>query len=312
MPPLGPIDSMPVDPVPMERQVSFLSRLVAPLKPATTTIKKYLFIICDIGSQPVIYPTGVMDESLLLEGGALGGGGDVRPLEPCYSADDGDGYWHFIQMGSKIHAVSSIRDCMLEFNLIPRMTIKRPLRRPSADPFIMVIRVGEETIALTDTLQVFHQKVFSYGSTTWLRCKTDQSHVLCRKVSISGYVVVTDHSFVVWDDVTCSCLLFDLGAKQWRVVMPWAAFDDDLPRTSPRGCILNGRCVFVDGFIYSCRDGGLAAYELLHKDRSVYLSKPIFLPFSWLPDCVGEDVCLDYAGKVLDSGAILFYVVQGE
>uniref|UniRef100_A0A453JLH3 Uncharacterized protein n=1 Tax=Aegilops tauschii subsp. strangulata TaxID=200361 RepID=A0A453JLH3_AEGTS len=27
-------------------------------------------------------------------------------------------------------------------------------------------------------------------------------------------------------------------------------------------------------------------------------------------DCVGEDMCLDYAGKDVDSGAILFYVVQ--
>jgi hypothetical protein len=28
--------------------------------------------------------------------------------------------------------------------------------------------------------------------------------------------------------------------------------------------------------------------------------------------CVGEDVCLDYAGKDVDSGANLFYLVQGE
>jgi hypothetical protein len=152
--------------------------------------------------------------------------------------------------------------------------------------------------------------MFSYGSTTWLPYKTDQSHVLRRKVLISGYVEVNDESFIVWDAATCSCLLFDLDAKKWRVVMPWAAFDDELPRISP-DCILNGRCVFVDGFIYTCIDGGLAAYQLLHKDHSVYLCKPILLPFSWLGDCVGEDMCLDYAGKDVDSGAILFYVVQG-
>lgn len=128
---------------------------------------------------------------------------------------------------------------------------------------------------------------------------------------ISGYVAVNDDSFIVCDALTGSCLLFDLGAKQWRVVMPWAAFAEDLPRTSPTKCPLNGRCVFVDGFIYTCRDGGLAAYQLLDKDHSVYLSEPIFLPFSWLvDDCVGEDMCLDYAGKDVDSGAILFYVVQ--
>lgn len=128
---------------------------------------------------------------------------------------------------------------------------------------------------------------------------------------ISGYVAVNDDSFIVCDALTCSCLLFDLGVKQWRVVMPWAAFAEDLPRTSPTKCPLNGRCVFVDGFIYTCRDGGLAAYQLLDEDHSVYLSKPIFLPFSWLvDDCVGQDMCLDYAGNDVDSGAILFYVVQ--
>jgi hypothetical protein len=176
----------------------------------------------------------------------------------------------------------------------------------------MVIRVGGETIAVTDSLEVFHQKVSTDGgSTTWLPCKTDQSHVLRRKVVISGYVQVTDHSFLLWDAVTGSCLLFDLGAKRWRVVMPWAAFKDKLPRTSP-DCFLNGRCVFVDGFIYTCRDGGLAAHQLLHKDHSVYLSQPIFLRFSWLVEGVNYDMCLDYAGKDVESGAIFFYVVQGE
>uniref|UniRef100_A0A8I6XX57 Uncharacterized protein n=2 Tax=Hordeum vulgare subsp. vulgare TaxID=112509 RepID=A0A8I6XX57_HORVV len=93
--------------------------------------------------------------------------------------------------------------------------------------------------------------------------------------------------------------------------MPWATFAEDLPRTNPTKCPLKGRSVFVDGFIYTCTDGGLAAYKLLDKDHSMYLSKPILLPFSWLiDDCVGEDMCLDYAGKDVDSGAILFYVVQ--
>uniref|UniRef100_A0ACD5VNE4 Uncharacterized protein n=1 Tax=Avena sativa TaxID=4498 RepID=A0ACD5VNE4_AVESA len=213
-----------------------------------------------------------------------------------------------------MHAVSSIRDDMLEFNLHKDWPLpsKRSVRRPSAaDPFVMVIRVGEETIALTDTLQVFHQKVSSDGSTTWLRYVTDQSHVLRRKVVITGYVELNDHSFMVWDGVTCSSLLFDLGAKKWRVVMPWAAFDDALPRTNPTGCVLNGRCVFVDGFIYTCGDGGLCAYQLLHKDHSLYLSMPKFLPFPWSEYCVGEAMCLDYAGKDVESGAILFYVVQG-
>nr|XP_051181748.1 uncharacterized protein LOC127295789 isoform X2 [Lolium perenne] len=306
MPPWGPTSSMPVDPASMQRQVSFSSCNVAPLNPATATIKKRLFIVCKIGSQPVIYPTGVMDESLLLEQPS------AMPLEPCYAPDGGDDYWHFIHSGSKIHAVSCTRDVMFEFTLNkPVPSIKLPVRWPKTDPFVMVIRVGGETIGVTDSLEVFHQKESTDGgSTTWLPCKTDQSHVLRRKVVIFGYVQVTDHSFLLWDAVTGSCLLFDLGAKRWRVVMPWAAFKDKLPRTSP-DCFLNGRCVFVDGFIYTCRDGGLAAHQLLHKDHSVYLSQPIFLRFSWLVEGVNYDMCLDYAGKDVESGAIFFYVVQG-
>ncbi|XP_044400882.1 uncharacterized protein [Triticum aestivum] len=294
----------------MQHRVPFERRPVA-----TTSINKDLFIICQAGSELVIYHTGVMDETSLLQGG----GDDGKPLQPsCYVAayvGDGD-YWHFfLHSGSKIHAVSRKRDGMLEFSLnkdrtmaMDRLSVRR---LPSADTFVLFITVGGVTIALTDTLKVFHQTRFSYGSTTWLRCKTDQSHVLHRKVMISGYVAVNDDSFIVCDALTGSCLLFDLGAKQWRVVMPWAAFAEDLPRTCPTKCHLNGRCVSVDGFIYTCRDGGLAAYQLLDKDHSVYLSEPILLPFSWLvDDCVGEDMCLDYAGKDVDSGAILFYVVQ--
>jgi hypothetical protein len=270
------------------------------VKPATTTIKKDLFIMCQAGSGTVIYETGAMDD-------------DGKPLQLCYVADEGDQYWHLFQSGSKIHAVSSISDGILEFSLNRDCAyIKQHVRQPTADPFVMVTRVGRETIALTDTLQVFHQTQFNYGrSTAWLRYTADESDVVGRRVVMAGYVVVNDDSFVVCDAVTRSCLLFDLGAKRWRVVMPWAAFEG-LPTDIRANGVLNGRCVFVDGFIYTCRNGGLAAYELLGEDSSVYLSKPIFLPFTWHPDCLGQDMCLDYAGKDLDSGANMLHVVQGE
>ncbi|CAM0878168.1 unnamed protein product [Alopecurus aequalis] len=290
----------------MQHKVHFPSRPVIHTKPATITIKKDLFILWQSGTKPVIYQTSVVDESLRLEGD------DGEPLQPSYVGDDSDDYWHFFHSGSNVHAVSCKRDGMLEFSLNKdrRTIIRRPVRRPSADTFVVVIRVGGNTIALTETLQVFHQGSKT-GPPMWFRYKTDQSHVLFRKVLISGYAAVKDDSFIVYDAVTCSCLLFELGLKQWRVVMPWAAFEDGMPRTSATNCGLKGRCVFVDDFIYTCRDGGLAAYELLRKDHSVYLSKQIFLPFSWHTDCVGDEMCLDYAGKDEKSASILFYVVQG-
>jgi hypothetical protein len=36
------------------------------------------------------------------------------------------------------------------------------------------------------------------------------------------------------------------------------------------------------------------------------------LPLTRREHCVGEDMCLDYAGKDVGSGANLFYLVQGE
>ncbi|KAM0849334.1 hypothetical protein ACQ4PT_053782 [Festuca glaucescens] len=299
IPPSGLSRSLPVDPA--SRQQVCSSSHAVPVKPATTTIKKDLIIICQAGSRSLIYQTGAMDD-------------DVKPLEPCYVADVGGCGWHFFQSGSKIHAVSSTGAGMREFSLNKdRQTSERPVRRPSAVPFVMVIRVGQETIALTETLQVYHQTQFNYGSSTsWLRYMADESDVLGRRVVISGYVAVNDESFMVCDAVTCSCLLFDMAAKRWLVVVPLAAFKENPP---PPVCIkdllINGRCVFVDGFIYTCRNGGLAAFELLVVDCSLYLSKPIILPLTRREHCVGEDMCLDYAGKDMDSGANLFYVVQG-
>ncbi|CAM0878376.1 unnamed protein product [Alopecurus aequalis] len=274
IPPFGPSRSIPVDPA----------------------IKKDVFIICEAGSQSLIFQTGAMDD-----------GG--KPLVQCYKAENDGHCWHFFQSGSKINAVSSIKDGMLEFSLNKdRTTLTLPVRRPTADPFIMVIKVGEVTIALTDTLQVYHQEQFNFGHSTWLRYLTKGSEG--RKVLLSGYVVLNDDFFIICDADRCSFLLFDLGAKQWRKVMPWAAFED-LPRTIRTNGLLNGRCVFVDGFIYTCRDGGIAAYELVGERHSLCISSPIFLPFPWHVDCVGEDMCLDYAGKDEESGTIWFYVVRG-
>ena len=183
-------------------------------------------------------------------------------------------------------------------------------RRTSADPFIMAIRVGHKNVAVTDALQVFHM---CSTQTMWLPYSIDLSHLANKKVKLSGYAVLGDDSFIVNDTVTSSCLLFDLSVKQWRVVMPCDAYRFcglHIASTLPGSPLLNGRCVFADGFIYTCEDGGLVAYELLEEGNSLLLSHPIFLTFSCYMDWEGERMCLDYTGKD-DSGAIIFFVVQG-
>ncbi|CAM0877748.1 unnamed protein product [Alopecurus aequalis] len=275
IPPFGPSRSIPVDPA----------------------IKKDVLIICQAGTRSLIFQTGAMDD-------------DGKPLQACYDADNGDYHWHFFQSGSKINAVSSTKDGMLELSPSKDWTtLTLPVRRPAVDPFIMVVKVGGVTIALTHTLQVYRQERFYSGSsTTWLRYPT--KGMKGREVFMSGYVVVNDDSFIICDAATCSCFLFDMVARRWRNVTPRPAFEKDLPRTTCTIPILIGRCVFVDGFIYTCTEGGIAAYELVGGRRS-RISNPIFLPFPWHVYCEGKDMCLDYAGKDMESGTISFYVVLG-
>ncbi|XP_037486062.1 uncharacterized protein LOC119364673 isoform X2 [Triticum dicoccoides] len=250
-----------------------------------------------------------MDEIPMLE--------RAPPLKPHYIVHgDDDGPRHFFLSSSKLCAISFLKDGMDVFNLdTTSHTMDILARRPvSVDPFVMVIRVGRATFALTETLQVYHKayRVSPPGSTSWVRYHTNQSNVLDRKVMLSGYVAVGDDSFIVSDSVTCSCLLFEVGAKQWHVVIPWTQWGEYLPRPMPRHGLLKGACVFVDGFIYTCSNCGLAAYELLFENDHVYLKGPIFLPFSWLSkQWESERMSLDYAGKEVDSGAILLWVVQG-
>ncbi|VAH52355.1 unnamed protein product [Triticum turgidum subsp. durum] len=273
-----------------------------------------LFIICQAGSQSFIYKTSLMDLSPDLSSRL----GIATPLKPHYIVHGDDcGPRHFFLLDSKLHAVSFLKDGMDVLNLDTRCEhLDLQARRPVSpiDPFVMVIQVGRTTLALTETLQVYRKAflVCPPGSISWVRCMTDHSNILDRKVELSGYVVVSDNSFVVCDTLTCSCFHFDLDSKKWHLVMPWAPWGKYLPRDMSRYRFLNGKCVFVDGFIYTCSGKGLAAYELVDEDHCVYLDIPIFLPLSWESEnWKTERMCLDYAGKDVNSGAILFWVVQG-
>ncbi|CAM0944226.1 unnamed protein product [Alopecurus aequalis] len=294
------------------------------LRPAIAHIKPDLFIICQAGTQSIVYNTNVIDDS----SGRLERDDGKLLKQLCSIASYGDGMleeqppprWHFLCDSSSIYAVSGIEDGrhVIGFrNKLP--TFDPRFRRIAAGPFVMAIRVGYKTIALTDALEVFEQTHISCSNqSSWLRYHIDQSHVPNKKVKLSGYAALGEDSFIVNDTVTNSCLLFDLNVKQWRVVMPYAKLEfrgSHQPSHLYRSCLLNGRSVFVDGFIYTCVDGGLDAYELLQEGDSVFLSCPIFLPFS--PDIVWDIVwknkmmCLDYAGKDT-SGGIIFFVVQGQ
>ncbi|KAM3389387.1 hypothetical protein ACQJBY_011487 [Aegilops geniculata] len=311
------LDVLPMEDI-NEFEFRFLQYHLPPLPPPPYVKphmdNELLFIICQAGSQSFIYKTSLMDLNPDLSPRL----GIATPLKPHYIVPGDDhGPRHFFVSGSELYAVSFLKDGMYVLNLDTRCKHLDPFaRRPvsSVDPFIMVIQVGRATLALTETLQVYRKAhlVCPPRSSSWVRCMTDHSQIPDRKVKLSGYVVVSDNSFIVCDTLTCSCLHFDLDANKWHVVMPWAPWGEYPPRDMSSYRFLNGKCVFVDGFIYTCSGKGLAAYELLYEDNCVYLDIPIYLPLSWESEMWRtERMCLDYAGKDVNSGAILFWVVQG-
>jgi hypothetical protein len=102
---------------------------------------------------------------------------------------------------------------------------------------------------------------------------------------------------------TSSCFLLDLSTYRWTAVSTSCY--------SPIG-LLSGRSLYVEGFIYTCRNGGFAAYEITEQGGSYYLGDEINLPFSWLLSWESDRMCFDYVGKGTSSDAIMFCVVQGD
>lgn len=129
---------------------------------------------------------------------------------------------------------------------------------------------------------------------------------MTHKVKISGFVDLGDDAFMISDVETTNCFLFDLKRGEWFAVEP------------PRGYIwqyavglLSGRSIFAEGFIYTCSDGGLIAFELIDEDDSYRLGEPIMLNSSW--KYIHGDrrfLSFDSICKGEIDSSIVFYVVQ--
>lgn len=270
-------------------------------------INKVLYIICKSGSQLIVYVAKIKNGRVKSHDKLL------KKKYELILSDDGDDYhdfeqlpqWHlvFSSCNSKIYALSNTQDDLYEYSLMEKPKVDQCINTTS-DPFSMVIEVGDKIIAVSYTLHVFY-----HFQSKWVCCshRTDESLVPNGKANLSGYAVLDGNSFIVSDADTRSFLLFDLRSGRWSV----------LRHSLPAAQLLNGRSIFVDGFIYTCTNRGLLAYELVqqgnnHKD----LWDPIFLRFSWQfsrgRSWVAERMCLDCVDKDKHSDAIMFCVVQGE
>ncbi|XBJ24908.1 hypothetical protein VPH35_002686 [Triticum aestivum] len=247
-------------------------------------INKDLYIICEAHLQTIVYVAKI-------ENGRIGSH-DKLLTQNSRSSD--------------VYAVSNTQDGIDAYGPTEESKLFPCTEPPAPDPFSMVLEVGNRIVALSETLGVSY-----HDGSKWVSCRhhADESLALNGKVDLSGYAVLGDNSFVVSEAGTGSLLMFDLRSERWSVV-----------RRASASCgtqLLNGRSVFVDGFIYTCTMGGILAYELVdQQDDGKELGEPVLLQFSWqLSECRGWDaerMCLDCADKDKIPDAIVFCVVQGE
>lgn len=113
--------------------------------------------------------------------------------------------------------------------------------------------------------------------------------------------MLSDSAVMASDEETRYWYLLDMQSKRWS----------HLPCSWSEGGTLSVRSVFVDGFIYTCANGGLAVFEVTERGGFYYLGRQSFLKFLWRKYWESYRMCLDYVGKDNISGADVFSVVQG-
>lgn len=218
--------------------------------------------------------------------------------------------WFFVHNGSMLDVIPSLPHCNHYAVDVERKCYNIQKSKRSKLFFSAVFRVGQYTVALCQTLRDVY--ILNQSNFQWRRQKTSTSSDsldLSHKVNISGFVDLGDDAFMISDAETVKCFLFDLKRGEWSAVKP------------PRGYIwqyavglLNGRSLFVEGFIYSCSDGGLIAFELIDdEDDSYCLGEPIMLNSSWEIDIQRDRrfLSFDSIGKGENDSSIVFCVVQG-
>ncbi|KAL6656237.1 hypothetical protein ACP70R_007063 [Stipagrostis hirtigluma subsp. patula] len=280
---------------------------VIELEDCKMAIKSDLYFICQVDQRSLVYQISISDGKLTCQEKGLEAllcldterPGHVRISEPPA--------WYFVHDGSMLDVIPSRPGCDHYVVDIKRKSYKLHKSKRSKLFFSAVFRVGQFVVSLCDTLQDVY--ILNRNNFQWRRQKiTSRSVDLSRKAKISGFVDLGDDVFMVSDAKTAECLLFDLKRGEWFAVEPPAK--DYLGRYIVE--LLYGRCLFVKGFIYSCSDDGLIAFELIHDNTCYRLGTPILLDFSWKRICglrcfiSFDSIC---KGQVLDS--IAFGVVHG-
>ncbi|CAL5043292.1 unnamed protein product [Urochloa decumbens] len=232
-------------------------------------------------------------------------------MDGCTMIDDLH-EWHFISRSNCMYVASHERSPIYAYIMGSSAGMHSKIR------VRLICRVGNNIIGLSDNLQNVY---YMNSKGEWMEQQTQGFPYFQREwTKLSGYVVLSDESFMVSDAETNCCYLLELHNNKWSIVTPYSVYlsahlEDKrkrLPRDWPGCAFLSERSVYVKGFIYSCSNGGLAAYELIEEGDSYYLGDKIDLQFSWHMYWERERMCLDYVGEDTISGAIMFCVVQDD
>ncbi|KAL6631388.1 hypothetical protein ACP70R_028238 [Stipagrostis hirtigluma subsp. patula] len=281
---------------------------------------KTLYIVCQLASCSTVYKITILDGRLPCHDKAL------KPLctidtfvcDDEYELMNRPSPWHFVCNSEYIYAVPRIESEIYEFSLHHGTVNLVPAKRPVGVKLsiALVLQVGGTVIGISDTLQGVYHLHHRHG---WTYRSTYASFDIQRKVDLHGYVVLSNDSFMVYDGDTNCCFLLDLQMDRWSVVLPFVeltrSVEHEIEPLQSRcwgSGYISGRSVFVEGFIYTCGDGGLAACELVEDGDSLFLGDQIDLRFLWRKYWERDQMCFDYVGRDTVSGNIMFCVAQGE
>ncbi|TVU11860.1 hypothetical protein EJB05_45469, partial [Eragrostis curvula] len=289
-----------------------------------------LYMICQVATRSTVYKMNILngrltchDETLtphcILDISCCNGEDDMMDQPPP---------WHFFDSieGLIYAAPSSEDDNVYVCQMFTGFTSQINFPRPAGSVFHLVFRIGSKVFALSDNLHGVYR--LDPDTRHWIFCETLVPACVERKVYFSGYVALDSETFIVSDAESNCCFMlkfYDHDSEfhdycgEWKLVMSYDEYETSSQVETPLtpslmhgNAFLNGRSFFVKGFIYTCSDGGLAAYELIEHCGSHYLGDQIDLQFSWLKCWEVERMCLVHVAEDTSSGAIMFCVLQDD
>jgi hypothetical protein len=263
-----------------------------------------LYFICQVDQHSVLYQISTRGGKLMC---------DIPELQPKVHLDtirdggvsvDFPATWHFVRRGTQLlYVIPSFpqhRHYMVDLSNMSHVLLDSTTRR---DYFSAVFRVGRDIVALGDKLMDVY--ILDERTWHWDHWPTSSRTLdLKQKVKISGYVDLGNKTFVISAADTDKSFLLDLGSREWAAVEP--------PKVNDWFCLvglLSGRCIFAEGFIYTCAYEGLVAYELFEGGTSYGLGTPILLEFPWRKFSDKRFMCFECIGK--DRKDLVFCVIEG-